>query len=78
MRTPQRQVCTACAALVLKRSLSCAKITQTSGKRTCSQFPECGLSYTKITQTRGKKVYFQFPECSLSYAKIVQIERNAK
>ena len=27
-----------------------AKILQTSGKRTCSQLPECSISYAKITQ----------------------------
>ena len=49
-----------------------AKIMQTSGKRTCSQFPECSLSYAKIMQTSGKRTCSQFPECSLSYAKIMQ------
>ena len=32
------------------RSLSYAKIMQTSGKKACFQFPECSLSYAKITQ----------------------------
>ena len=49
-----------------------AKIMQTSGKRACSQFPECRLSYAKIMQTSGKKACFQFPECRLSYTKIMQ------
>ena len=52
------------------RSLSYAKIMQTSGKKACFQFPERSLSYAKITQASGKKACFQFPECSLSYAKI--------
>ena len=52
------------------RSLSYAKIAQTSGMKACFQIPECSLSYAKIAQTSGKKACFHFPECSLSYAKI--------
>ena len=44
-----------------------------SGKRTCSQFPECSISYAKIVQTSGKRTCSQFPECSISYAKIIII-----
>ena len=49
---------------------------QTSGKKTCFQFPECSLPYAKAMQASGKKTCFQFPECSLPYAKIKIKKRN--
>ncbi len=34
-------------------SITYAKIMQTRGKRTCSQFPECSLSYAKINNNNN-------------------------
>ena len=36
--------------MVVSTTTLTAKILQTSGKRTCSQLPECSISYTKILQ----------------------------
>lgn len=41
-----------------KCSLGCAKLMQTSGKRTCSQLPECSLGYAKVSKKRWAYVTF--------------------
>ena len=60
------------------RSLSSAKIMQTSAMKTRFQIAECSLSSAKIMQTSAMKTRFQIAECSLSSAKIMVLGYSAK